>query len=120
MAESYMAAYITGLGTFLPGDPIPSNQMEEYIGTLGPGWDELRDKVVRNSGIKTRHYAIDTKQRTLHTNATMSARAVRDALGNAGVPLEGVDFLGAAASFPDLVAPGIASMVHGELGCPPC
>ncbi|NGO66873.1 3-oxoacyl-ACP synthase [Streptomyces sp. SB3404] len=94
--------------------------MEEYIGSLGPRWDQLRDKVVRNSGIKTRHYAIDTEQRTLHTNATMSAHAVRDALDSADAALDRVDFLGAAASFPDLVAPGIASMVHGELGSPPC
>lgn len=115
-----MAAYITGIGKFLPGEPIPSSQMEEYIGTLGAEWDELRDKVVRNSGIETRYYAIDKQQRTLHTNATMAADAVRDALSNSQASLDEVDFLAAATSFPDLVAPGIASMVHGELGNPPC
>lgn len=115
-----MTVYITGLGKFLPGEPVPSERMEDYIGSLGPEWDELRDKVVRNSGIRTRHYAIDDKQQTLHTNATMSAEAVRDALRAAGAQLSDVDFLGAATSFPDLVAPGIASMVHGELGNPPC
>ena len=115
-----MTAYITGLGKFLPGEPVPADRMEDYIGSLGPAWDELRDKVVRNSGIRTRHYAIDEKQQTIHTNATMSAAAVRDALQNAGRDLTDIDFLGAATSFPDLVAPGIASMVHGELGNPPC
>ncbi|MDG4810072.1 beta-ketoacyl synthase N-terminal-like domain-containing protein [Micromonospora sp. WMMD1120] len=94
--------------------------MEEYIGGLGPEWTDLRDKVVRNSGIRTRHYAIDKQQRTLHTNASMAAEAVRAAIKHANVDLDEIDFLAAAASFPDLVAPGIASMVHGELGNPPC
>jgi 3-oxoacyl-[acyl-carrier-protein] synthase-3 len=115
-----MAVFITGIGKFLPGEPIPSSEIEEYIGTLGPDWDELRTKVVHNSGIKTRYYAIDKRQQTQHTNATMAANAVRDALANAGATLQEIDFLAAAASFPDLVAPGIASMVHGELGNPPC
>ena len=115
-----MPAHITGLGSFLPGPPVPSAEMEEYIGDLGPGWTELRDKVIANSGIRTRHYALDKQQRTVHTNATMGAEAVRAAAKHANVSLDDIDFLAAAASFPDLVAPGIASMVHGELGNPPC
>jgi 3-oxoacyl-[acyl-carrier-protein] synthase III len=115
-----MSAFITGVGKFLPGDPVPSGEMEEYIGSLGEGWDVLRDKVIRNSGIRSRHYAIDKQQKTLYSNATMAAEAVRDALKNATAELDDIDFLAAATSFPDLVAPGIASMVHGELKNPPC
>jgi len=115
-----MLAHITGLGSFLPGQPVPSAEMEDYIGDLGPGWTGLRDKVIANSGIRTRHYAIDKQQRTVHTNATMAAEAVRAAAKHSDVGIDDIDFLAAAASFPDLVAPGIASMVHGELGNPPC
>ncbi|MCU1645003.1 MAG: hypothetical protein JWN03_5278 [Nocardia sp.] len=28
-----MNAYITATGRFLPGDPVPNNKIEDYLGT---------------------------------------------------------------------------------------
>ncbi len=58
------AVYMTSLGKYLPGDPIPSEEIEQYIGSVGSQTSPLRERVVRNSGIKTRYYAIDKQQRT--------------------------------------------------------
>lgn len=115
-----MSAYIKSMGKFLPGEPIPNEEIDEYIGQLGVGSAKLRERVIENSRIETRHYALDKEQRSQHSAAGMAASAVRDALGRAQVDIEQLDLISAASSSPDLLAPGLASMVHGELGSGPC
>lgn len=115
-----MTAYIKSVGKFLPGDPIPNDEIDEYIGDLGPNSAKLRERVIENSGISTRHYALDKEQESQHSAAGMAASAVRDALERAEVDSEDLDLISAASSCPDLLAPGLASMVHGELGSGPC
>jgi 3-oxoacyl-[acyl-carrier-protein] synthase-3 len=115
-----MSVYIKSMGKFLPGDPIPNDEIDEYIGELGVTSAKLRERVIENSGIVTRHYALDREQVSQHSAAEMAANAVRDALERGGAELEDVDLISAASSSPDLLAPGLASMVHGELGSGPC
>ncbi|MFC8529865.1 3-oxoacyl-[acyl-carrier-protein] synthase III C-terminal domain-containing protein [Nocardia sp. NPDC057227] len=114
-----MDAYITATGRFLPGEPITNDEIEEYIGKAGRASSDLKDQILQNSGIKTRHYAIDKDQNTVYSNARMAAEAVRAAVDRAGLTPEGVEMLAAATTLPDLMGPGHASMVHGELGYPP-
>ncbi|WP_280270070.1 beta-ketoacyl synthase N-terminal-like domain-containing protein [Nocardia wallacei] len=114
-----MDAYITATGRFLPGEPITNDEVEEYIGKAGRASSDLKDQILQNSGIKTRYYAIDKQQQTVHSNAAMAANAVRHAVERAGIRPEQVEMLAAATTLPDLLGPGHASMVHGELGYPP-
>src|SRR6185437_5290936 len=72
-----MTAYITATGSFLPGSPVPNEEIEEYIGTAGRSTSDLKAITLANCGIKTRHYAIDKNQRTVISNAAMAAGAVR-------------------------------------------
>lgn len=115
-----VTAYIKSVGRFLPGDPIPNDEIDEYIGELGASSAALRERVIENSGIATRHYALDKEQESQHSAAGMAAMAARDALERAEVDIEEIDLISAASSCPDLLAPGLASMVHGELGNGPC
>lgn len=115
-----MTVYIKSLGRFLPGDPIPNDEIDDYLGKIGTGSAKLRERVIANSGIATRHYALDKEQKSLHSAAEMAAAAVRDALERAELDVEALDLISAASSCPDLLAPGLASMVHGELGSGPC
>jgi 3-oxoacyl-[acyl-carrier-protein] synthase-3 len=115
-----MSAYITSVGKFLPGEPIPSEEVEEYIGSVGPRSSALRDRVIANSGINTRYYALDKQQRSQHSCASMGAEAVRQAVERSEGDLEDIELLSVATSLNDVLAPGIASMVHGELGNGPC
>ncbi|MET0843274.1 MAG: hypothetical protein ABWY23_05460, partial [Mycetocola sp.] len=106
-------------GSFLPGDPVPNDEIEDYIGKAGRSTSDLKDITLANCGIKTRHYAIDKAQQTVISNAAMAASAVRVAAERAGLGPDDVELLCAATTLPDMMAPGQASMVHGELGYGP-
>ena len=114
-----MSAYITATGVFLPGYPVPNDEIEDYIGKAGHASSDLKDLILANCGIKTRHYAIDKDQQTVMSNAAMAAGAVRVAAERAGLGPDDVELLTAATTVPDLMGPGHASMVHGELGYGP-
>lgn len=114
-----MSAYITATGSFLPGEPIPNAEVEDYIGKAGLASAELREMIFTNSGIKSRHYAIDKNQRTVFSNTHMAAAAVRTAVERSGLDPTELDLLSAATTWPDLMGPGHASMIHGDLGYPP-
>lgn len=114
-----MSAYITATGAFLPGYPVPNDEIEDYIGKAGHASSDLKDLILANCGIKTRHYAIDKNQQTVMSNAAIAAGAVRIAAERAGLGPDDVELLTAATTVPDLMGPGHASMVHGELGYGP-
>ncbi|BBY05235.1 hypothetical protein [Mycobacterium noviomagense] len=114
-----MSAYITATGSFLPGYPVTNDEIEDYIGKAGNASADLKDLVLANCGIKTRHYAIDKSQRTVVSNTAMAAAAVRNAAERAGLGPDEVEMLCAATTMPDVLGPGHASMVHGELGYGP-
>jgi 3-oxoacyl-[acyl-carrier-protein] synthase-3 len=98
---------------------VPNYEIDDYIGTAGRATSDLKDLILANSGIKTRHYAIDKAQRTVISNAAMAAHAVRAAAERAGLGPDQVELLSAATTMPDMMGPGHASMVHGELGYGP-
>ena len=107
--------YINCIGKFLPGDPIGNDQMEEYLGKINGRASKVKSRILKNNGIQQRYYAIDKQQNTTYLNSQMAANAVRDALSQANLNLAEIDLLACATSWPDLLVPGFASMVHGEL-----
>jgi 3-oxoacyl-[acyl-carrier-protein] synthase-3 len=108
--------YITGTGAFLPGEPVDNERMEDFIGRMPGGCSALGRRALRWNGIAQRHYALDEHGAWRHSNASMCADAVRLALGAAGLDRADVDCLAAATTQGDLLVPGHASAVHGELG----
>ena len=96
-----MSAYITATGVFLPGYPVPNDEIEDYIGKAGRASSDLKDLILANCGIKTRHYAIDKNQQTVISNAAMAAGAVRNAAERAGLGPNDVELLTAATTLPD-------------------
>lgn len=111
--------YITGTGSYLPGEPISGDEMEDYLGKVGGKPSRLRSRILRSNGIKTRHYALDKEQRTTELNEELAAKAVRAALSDRGMPLDDVDMLALGTTQGDMPLPGFASMVHGRLGGKP-
>jgi 3-oxoacyl-[acyl-carrier-protein] synthase-3 len=107
--------YITALGKFLPGAPIGNDAMEEYLGQIHGKPSRLRRRILQQNGITQRHYAIDRNQQSVYSNSAMAAEAVRDALKRGELGASDVQLLAAATTSPDLMAPGFASMIHGEL-----
>ncbi len=112
--------FINALGKFLPGEPIPNDAMEDYLGCVGGKSSRLKARILKQNGIKTRHYAIERDGTICYWNYEMASAAVRDALKNSELDDNTVQFLATATSQSDLLAPGFASLVHGELKLPPC
>ncbi len=112
-------AYITGSGVFLPGDPVANDRIEDFIGRVGGRASSIGPRALRWNGIRTRHYALTPQGEPLHSNASMSAKAVQTALADAGLGREDLQMLATATTQGDYLVPGHASAVHGELGGAP-
>ena len=114
-----MDAYITGVGAFLPGEPIGNDELESYLGTIPGGSDRLRRRMLEANGIEKRHYAIDRNGQTLMLNEELAERAVLAALQGRGMSPRDIGMLATGTTQGDLAVPGFASMVHGRLGGAP-
>lgn len=111
-----MDVYITKLSAFLPGEPVSNDAMESVLGLVGGKPSRAKRLVLRSNGITSRHYVIDPKTgATTHSNAALAAEAIRGLKD-----LEDVDCLACGTTMGDQLMPSHASMVHGELGIPPC
>jgi 3-oxoacyl-[acyl-carrier-protein] synthase III len=113
------SVYITSMGSFLPGEPVGNEEIEDYLGRIGGRASKSMRRILEQNRIKYRHYAIDKKQKSLYSNAQMAALAISDALRKSKEDLTGsIDFLAAGTTQGDLLVPGFASMVHAETGLP--
>jgi 3-oxoacyl-[acyl-carrier-protein] synthase III len=108
-------AYINSIGKFLPGSPISNDQMEDYLGKVKGQKSKVKNRILKSNGIQQRYYALDQHQNTTYSNSQMAAYAIRDALAHANLEPAAIDLLCAGTTWPDLLVPGFASMVHGEL-----
>jgi 3-oxoacyl-[acyl-carrier-protein] synthase-3 len=108
-------AYINYIGKFLPGSPVSNDEMEDYLGKIGNRPSKVRQRILKSNGIQQRYYAISKEQKTLYSNSQMAAYAVRDAISKSHLEPATIDLLACATTIPDLLVPGFASMVHGEL-----
>jgi 3-oxoacyl-[acyl-carrier-protein] synthase-3 len=107
--------FINSIGKFLPGEPITNDEMEAYLGKVNGKPSKVRNRILKSNGIQHRYYALDRNQKTTYLNSQMAAHAVRDALMGVDIPPSEIDLLCAATTWADLLVPGFASMVHGEL-----
>lgn len=107
--------YITATGSFLPGEPVDNDRIEEVLGMVGGKPSRLKKRILASNGIKTRHYALGPDGATTMLNEELAARAVLDALSRRGVDPSSVDMLAVGTTQGDLPVPGFASMVHGRL-----
>ena len=112
--------FITATATALPNAPVDNEAIESVLGQVGGRPSRARRIVLRQNGIKSRHYAIDPASgRPTHSNASLTAEAIR-ALGECGFSPEDIRCLVTGTSMPDQLMPNHGVMVHGELGNPAC
>ena len=112
--------YINGTAVFLPNAPVGNDDIENVLGMIAGKPSRARRIVLRNNGIRQRHYAIDpTTGNVTHTNAQITAEAVRGLASERFSP-DDIDCLVTGTSLPDQVMPNHGVMVHGELGIPAC
>ena len=116
-----MNAYIADLAAFLPNAPVDNRSMENILGMIGGAPSRTRSIILRKNRIRERYYAIDPATgRVTHTNAQLTAEAVRRLNPYPGFTPADIECLACGTSSPDQLLPGHGLMVHGELSGTPC
>lgn len=112
---SLSPVYITRTSVFLPNDPVDSEDMEQYLGYINGKPSKARKIVLRNNGIQTRYYALSKDGKPTHTNAELTAEAIRGLFADAPERIREVDLMTSGTSSPDQMMPSHGVMVHGSL-----
>ena len=116
-----MDAYITDIAAFLPNEPVNNQNIEKVLGMVQQTPSRTRAVILRNNRIRERYYAIEPDTgRITHTNAQLTAEAVRRLNPHDGFTVDQIECLACGTSSPDQLLPGHGLMVHGELGSAPC
>lgn len=109
------AVYITKTAKFLPNHPVSNEEMEQYLGMINNNPSKSKRIVLRNNGITNRYYAITKEGKATHTNAQMTALAVKALFPEGNATLKDVQLLSCGTSTPDQLMPSHGVMVHGCL-----
>ncbi len=112
---AFNEVYITNTANFFPNDPVSNEEMEEYLGYINKNPSKSKRIVLRNNGIRRRFYALTKEGKPTHTNAQMTAQAIRKLFDNDPEKLRSLELLACGTSSPDQLMPSHAVMVHGEL-----
>lgn len=112
---SLKEAYIVRTSTFFPNNPVSNEEMEEYLGLINNKPSKSKRIVLRNNGITNRYYALEKGGKVTHTNAQMTALAVRGLFNGHPEGMEAIELLSCGTSSPDQLMPSHGVMVHGWL-----
>lgn len=110
--------YINRIAKFLPGPPVSNDEMEEYLGYVDGKKSHSKSIVLRNNKITTRYYSRDKQGNSTHTNAELTAEAIKG-LCTDGFKLEDIELLTSGTTSPDQILPAHGVMVHGLLKTKP-
>lgn len=116
-----MDVYVNDVAMFLPNNPVNNEEIENVLGKINNIRSRVKRIVLKNNKIETRYYAIDPATgRLTHSNAQLAAEAIRRLKPYAGFSLNDIECLSCGTTCGDLLFPGHALMVLGELGIPEC
>lgn len=107
--------YINKTATFFPNTAIANIEMEQYLGQINGRPSKSKHIVLRNNGIEQRYYALNTQGQSTHTNAEITAQAIRNLYTGNSDFLQSIELLSCGTTTPDQLLPSHAVMVHGLL-----
>ena len=105
--------YINRTSTFFPNQSVSNDEMEDYLGMIDGKPSKSKNIVLRSNGIENRYYALDKQGNATHTNAQITANAVRSLFEDNGEEFKQIDLLACGTTSPDQLLPSHAVMVHG-------
>lgn len=112
--------YITSSGIYLPNQPISNDRIEKYLGEINGQKSAVKERILKQNGIKQRYFALNTKQESTHSNAQLAVKAIEQAVAKSTLTQKEIELLSAGTTQGDLPVPGFASMVHGGLDGTAC
>ena len=107
--------YINRASVFLPNEAVESDEMESYLGYVNGEPSRAKTIVLSRNGIKQRYYALTKDGKSTHSNAEMTALAVKELFKGNEEELKEIDLLSCGTSTPDQWMPSHAVMVYGYL-----
>ena len=107
--------YINATSAFFPNEPVANDDMEEYLGYIDNKPSKSKKIVLRNNGIINRYYALAKGGKSTHTNAQMTANAVRELFKDDPNQIKELELLSCGTSSPDQMMPSHGVMTHGWL-----
>ncbi|WP_300340061.1 beta-ketoacyl-ACP synthase III [Accumulibacter sp.] len=100
-----MFSRITGIGSFLPGQPVSNDDLARR------GIETSDEWIVSRTGIHFRHLAENGE-----TASDLGLQASRRALAAAGLEASDIDLIIVATSTPDFIFPSTACLLQSKLG----
>ncbi len=118
---------ITGTGTFLPGERIPLQGVDYYLGELDEAPSRIRKWLKMSKGLMSKmleveyyHFAIDPETREFtEDNISMSVKAAEKAIKAAGIKAPDIDFIAYGSPHQDQM-PTASVRIQEELGIEQC
>lgn len=120
---------VVGTGSYLPGNPIPYDDVDRVLGELNEVDDDFKRWYKRSKrtmkqllGMESYYFAIDPQTGEFtETPSTMAAKAAERALENAGLTGKDVDLLIYAGCSQDaFICPPTSTFVQQHLGIERC
>src|SRR5450432_4306763 len=112
---SSTSVYINFTSSFFPNEPVSNDEMESFLGDINNKPSKSKKIVLRNNGIINRYYALTKDRKSTHTNAQMTALAVRALFADNQEKLNEIELLSCGTSSPDQIMPSHGVMTHGLL-----
>ncbi len=100
-----MFSRITGIGSYLPGQPVSNDDLASR------GIDTSDEWIVSRTGIRSRHLVANGE-----SASDLALEASRRALLAAGLEAGDLDLIIVATSTPDFIFPSTACLLQGKLG----
>jgi len=118
---------ILGTGSFLPGKPVPAAELDYYLGELTDAPEKIKKWLHRIKGLMGElvgvdyyHFALDPETRKFtEDNVTMSVKAAREALTDAGIEAGDIDLLVYGSAHQDQM-PTATTRIQEALGIEQC
>jgi 3-oxoacyl-[acyl-carrier-protein] synthase III len=118
---------IAGTGHFLPGGPIPADDVDSYLGELTEAPEKIRKWLSRIRSlmkemleVETYHFAIDPLSRQFtEDNVTMSVKAARKAISDAGMDAADIELIVYGSAHQDQM-PTASVRIQEMLGIEQC
>lgn len=119
MPTFFDSVYLNATARHLPNAPIDNERMDDFIAPLNRLSGRIKQRILNENGIQTRHYAIRPDGTCSETPEQMAACAVRTCLADSGLNLHEIGMLATGSCAGNALLPGFANMLLGELAAPP-